>query len=100
MTQSETGDRRYEVRHSATVSQCIRYLHQCAAETGSVKAFRSAYSQILQRLEMDPDTVGEPRYRMRPMRMRMCCVVVLPVVMDFAISEDSPMVFIKGVRLI
>ena len=93
-------DRRYEIRHSAAVSQNVRDLHQQAARRGKVKAFRSAYNLLLQRLEIEPDMVGEPRYRLKPTRMKMCCVVLRPLVMDFAISEDSPMVFIKGVRLL
>jgi hypothetical protein len=100
MSQSEPGGRRYEVRHSAAVGQSIRDLHVQASQAGAVKAFRAAFNNILQRLEIDPDDVGEPLYRLKVMRMRVCHVIVRPLVMDFAISEDSPMVFIKGVRML
>jgi len=60
----------------------------------------TALRRIYERLEQDPDSIGEPLYRLPGLRMRVRTVVVAPLVVDYAVSEDRPLVFIKLVRLL
>lgn len=60
----------------------------------------SAFQQILERLQRDPTEAGEPSYRLPAMKLQVRRVVVRPLVVDFAVSEDHPIVFIKGASLL
>jgi hypothetical protein len=100
MPNPESESRRYEIRYNASVGQSIRDLHGHATQAGAVKAFRAAYQHLFDRLEIDPHMVGEPLYRLKPLRMRVCCVVLRPLILDFAVSEHSPVVFIRGIRML
>jgi hypothetical protein len=59
-----------------------------------------AFRRIVGRLELDPHSVGEPAYRLPGLRLQVRTTVVPPLVVDFAICEDRPIVFIKGVKLL
>jgi hypothetical protein len=59
-----------------------------------------AIRQILKRLQQDPMDFGEPLYRLPALRMQICHGAVGPLFIDFAICEDQPLVFIKGVTLL
>jgi hypothetical protein len=51
-------------------------------------------------LELNPGHVGEPIYRLPSLRMQIRTVVARPLVADFAVREDRPLMFIKGVKLL
>ena len=44
--------------------------------------------------------MGEPLYRLPTLRLWMRTVVVAPLVIDFAVSEDRPIVYIKSGKLL
>lgn len=60
----------------------------------------SAFRQIVERLQRDPAEAGEPSYRLPAMRMQIRRIAVRPLVVDFALCEDRPLVFIKGAFLL
>jgi hypothetical protein len=90
----------YEVRHAKVVGDAVRRLHREAADRGQGKAFTSALKRILRGLQRDPYTVGEPLYRLPNLRLQVRTVVVSPLSLDFAVSEDQPIVYIKSVVLL
>jgi hypothetical protein len=94
------GARRYTVHCSAAVTDAIRRVHRQATSQGRGKAVTRAFRQILRRLELDPFQVGEPTYRLPGLRLRVRTVLVRPLVIDFAIHEDQPLVFIRIVKLL
>jgi hypothetical protein len=67
------------------------------AEAG---AFLSAFRQIVDELVHNPSRFGEALYRLPAMRMQVRCGVIRPLVVDFAVCEDRPVVFIKGGTLL
>ena len=56
--------------------------------------------RFLERLEIDPFHAGESAYRLPGLRMQVRTPIVPPIVVDFAVCEDQPLVFIKGVKLL
>jgi hypothetical protein len=55
---------------------------------------------IYQRLQDDPNTLGEPVYRLPGLRMQVRTCIVPPLLVHFAVCEDQPLVFLKGVKLL
>jgi hypothetical protein len=100
MTARGNGARRYEVQVSGAIKDEIRRVHRRAARQGRGKAVTRAFRRIVQRLEIDPFNVGEPIYRLPSLRMQVRTVIVQPIVVDFAICEDHPHIFIKGRKLL
>jgi len=94
------GARRFEVDCSGALAKTIRRIHRQASLQGRGKAVTKAFRQIIRRLEIDPFQTGEPAYRLPSLRMQVRTVIVRPLVVDFAICEDWPLVFIKGVKLL
>ncbi len=100
MSARGNGARRYDVHCSGAITREIHRVHRRAARQGRGKAVTRAFRQVVQRLEIDPFHVGEPAYRLPGLRMQVRTTIVRPIVVDFAICEDQPLVFIKGVKLL
>jgi hypothetical protein len=100
MTAPSNGPRRYEVHCSGSLTEAFRRVHRQASRQGRGKAVLSAFGEIINRLETDPFNVGEPAYRLPSLRMQVRRVSVRPLVVDYAVCEDRPLVFIKGVNLL
>lgn len=94
------GEPRYEVHASGVILKALRDIQRRAKRQGRGEKVLAALRQIHQRLEEDPNTVGEPLYRLPGLRMQVRTCVVLPLLVDFAVCEDRPLVFLKYVKLI
>ena len=60
---------------------------------------RPHWRQIVERLQANAAEAGEPLYRLPVLQMQIRCIVVCPLVVDYALMELQPLVFIKGARL-
>jgi hypothetical protein len=100
MPEPEDNGPRWEVICSPVNAEILRRLQRQASQSGRGKAMASAFRQIVGRLQRDPTEAGEPSYRLPAMRLQVRRVVVRPLVVDFAVSEDHPLVFIKGAFLL
>jgi hypothetical protein len=100
MTAPGNGDRRNTVYCSEVLAHQIRRIHRRAARQGRGKFVSHAFRTIVHALERDPSGLGEPAYRLPGLRMEVRTAVVQPLVIDYAICEDRPLVFIKGAKLL
>jgi hypothetical protein len=100
MTEPGNGARRYVVHCSGAIAAAIRRVHRRASRQGRGTAVTRAFRRIIRRLERDPFHLGEEVYRLPSLRMQIRTAIVQPLVVDFAICEDRPLVFIKGVKLL
>jgi hypothetical protein len=100
MADPANGKRRFEVHASAAVHATIRRLHRRASRRGHGHTVTKAFRQILRRLETDPWRAGEPAYQLPAMRLQVRTILIRPLVVDFAVCEDRPFVFIKGVKML
>jgi hypothetical protein len=88
------------VHCSGKVDAEIRGLLRLALVQGRGAAAVKAFRQIIDRLENDPLRFGEPTFRLSALRLRLRTGIVKPLVVDYAVSEDHRMVWIKVVKLL
>jgi hypothetical protein len=99
-TQGNGHPGRYTVTTSETTKALLAQLSSQARQTGTSQQFLAALREIGQRLRNDPLNFGEPQYRLPALRLLVCQAIVRPLVVDFAVHEDRPLVFIRGFRLL
>jgi hypothetical protein len=100
MTAPSNGPRRYEVHGSASIAAAIRRVHRKASRQGRGEMVLRALREILHRLELDPFDAGEPEYRLPSLQMQVRTVSIRPLVVNFAVCEDRPLVFLRVVKLL
>jgi hypothetical protein len=94
------GARRFEVHCSGAVTDVIRRVIREALRQGRGEIAAMALREIINGLQSDPFHAGESTYRLPGLRMQVRTVAVRPLIVDFAVCEDRPLVFIKGVKLL
>jgi hypothetical protein len=99
MPPSPDGREGYSVQLSAAMARTMRQIQRQATRENRGEATVSALRQIIARLRREPWHFGEPLYRMPAMRMQVRCGGIPPLFVHFAVSEDRPQVFIKGITL-
>jgi len=94
MSETNGSAQGFEVHCSGTVAKRLRDI-QLAASPSERKQIAAAFQTIVQKLKRDPNGVGEPLYRLPELRLQVRTVVLGPLAITFAVSEDRPLVFIK-----
>lgn len=100
MAEPTNGAENYTIHASNAVKEEFRVLRRQALRQGRNKAVTKAFRQIIKQLERDPRRAGEPTYRLPAMRAQIRTIVVQPLVVDYAVLDDRPIVFIKVVSLL
>ena len=100
MASSANGDRQFELKISGTIAEALRRLQRQASREGRGKVFLSALRKAVEGLRRRATELGEPLYRLPALRMQVRLVVIGPLVIDYAVSEDQPLVFFKSVKLL
>jgi hypothetical protein len=100
MEEQANGGRRYRVHGSGKIVETLKRIQRQAARQGRGPEVLSAFRQIAERLQTEPMTLGEPLYRLPALRMQIRSVAVRPLVVDFGVCEDRPLVFLRTVRLL
>jgi hypothetical protein len=100
MLPSENHGQSYEVYASGAIAKALRQIQRQAVQEGRAEEVLSAIRRIEQRLRQDPFGFGEPLYRLPALRLQVRCSLVRPLAVDFAVSEDKPLVFLKSVQLL
>ena len=88
----------YQVRCSQVVAESLRQLQRRASRAGYGELVLEAFRLVVERLKADPSELGEPLYRLPVLRMQVRLGIVPPLVVDFAVSEDHPLVIIRGIK--
>lgn len=89
---------RYSVSMSQQTRAALKDVHARAAQAGRGSEFVVAFRQIVERLHTDPWNFGEPLYRLSALKLLVCQGAISRVVVDFAVHENLPIVFIREVR--
>jgi len=90
----------FAVSMSIQTGETLKQLHVQAVMLGHGQRFLDAFRQILDRLRNSPFTFGEPVYRLPVLYLQVRHAVILPLVVDYAVHEDKPLVFIRGFKLL
>jgi hypothetical protein len=100
MPRAEEPSPPYEVHNSGVVFQALQRLQRLAAREGRRDKFLWALRQVHQRLRWDPTGFGEPLYQLPALRIEIRHGAIRPLFVDFAVCQDRPLVFIRGVALL
>jgi hypothetical protein len=90
----------WEVHFSGSIAQTLRKIQREAARRGRGQEALDAIREILHKLQHKPMETGEPLYHLQALRLQVRTTVLKPLAVDFAVSEERPHVFLKGVRLL
>jgi hypothetical protein len=88
------------VHCSGVIANELKRIQKQAKAEGRGQQALAAIRRIWQRLVSDPLEFGEPVYRLPALRLQVRHAAVRPLKIDFAVSEDWLLVFIKGVKLL
>jgi hypothetical protein len=91
---------RYEVHCSGLIARRLKQIQKRAKIQGRGEQVLSAIRQIWHRLSYEPLEYGEPLYHLPALRLQVRHGATGPLLIDFAVHEDLPLVFIKGVTLL
>jgi len=100
MASPGNGEAHYRVHLSGLIARKLRQIQRRASLEGRGQEVLEAYREIVRRLERDPWSFGEPVYRLPALRLQIRRAAVRPLLIDFAVSEDWLIVFIKGAQLL
>lgn len=100
MSEHNNGGRTYRVHGSGAIAQALREIQRRAARQGRGEEVLSAFRRITHQLQQDPVNLGEPLYRLPALRMQIRSVAIRPLVVDFGVCEDRPLVFLRAVKLL
>jgi hypothetical protein len=100
MADEPHGSHRYEIRGSGAIAQSLRRVQQQAVSEGRGEQALAAIREIARRLQLNPSEQGEPLYSLPALHMQIRSIAVRPLVVDFGVCEDRPLVFIKAVTLL
>jgi len=89
---------RYEVHLSARTERHIKELRALAVAAHNGAEFATTLGQIMERLEAGPWSFGEPLYRLPAMEVHVRQVVLSSLVVDFAVHDRLPLVFLRGIK--
>lgn len=90
----------YYVDASTEMRNRIKFLHQLAIEQDRGELFIRSFKEIYTRLHNDPFDFGEPLYTLPMLRLQVRTASILPIVVTYGVSSDSPMVVIKDVQML
>jgi hypothetical protein len=100
MSCGTNGDYPYKVDFSGVTAEAIRPLQRRATKEGRGPEFLIALRAVVDRLHRDPTTFGEPLYRLPKLWLQIRCAVVRPLSVDFGVSEDRRLAYIKAMKLL
>jgi hypothetical protein len=100
MPRSAENGGRYEVHCSGLIAKRLKEIQKHAKEEGRGEHVLSAIRNIWHRLSDNPIEFGEPLYRLPALRMQVRHGIIRPLFVEFAVCEDEPLVFIKGITLL
>jgi hypothetical protein len=91
---------KYELHASARIRALLEHLHSQAVQTGTDRRFMVALRKIRDCLQHEPLTFGEPQYRLPALHLQLRQGVIAPLVVDYGVYEDRPLVFIRGFKVL
>jgi hypothetical protein len=89
----------YKVIMSEQTKAKLKQLHLQALQSGTGQQFLDALRQIVTQLRAAPLTFGEPLYRLPALRLLVRQGMIAPVIVDYAVHESQPLVFISGFKV-
>lgn len=93
------GTPEFKVVVSQSLNQLAVQLHDIAFERGIGSQFISALRTIDEGLRRAPTQFGDPLFRLPALRLTVYTRAVFPIVVNFGVHEQFPLVIVRGFRL-
>jgi hypothetical protein len=90
----------FVVSMSSQTAVILKRFHDGAMKQGRGGLFLAAFRFIVQRLRTDPLVFGEELYRLPALKLIVRQAVVSPLVVDYAVDDERPLVFIRGFKIL
>ena len=100
MAHTAHNGQRYEVHCSGAIAKELLQIQKRAKAEGRGDAVLVVIRALHNRLVHDPLELGEPLYHLPKLRLQVRHCALGPLLLDFAVHEDKPLVFIKGAALL
>ncbi len=100
MPPSQDRNGSYLIDFSEAVAEKLRKLQRQATRHGRGQVFRTAFRRIVRDLRREPTAVGELLYHLPALHLQVRTVVVAPLVIDFAVSVEHRIVYIRSGKLL
>jgi hypothetical protein len=100
MATAGNGQAHFRVHLSDMMAEHVRDLQRQAWQEGRGPSFIVAFRSMTRRLINSPRSLGEPLYRLPALRLQVRHAAIGPLLIDFAVHDRLPLVFIKGVSLL
>ncbi len=82
------------------IARSLKQIQKHAKEQGRGESVLSAIRSIWHRLSLNPVEFGEPLYGLPALRLQVRHGAIGPLLVYFAVHENKPLVFIKGITLL
>ena len=90
----------YVVRLSGMARDEVKARYQEAVASGRGWRFLSALVKINEQLRHQPVSFGDPLYRLPALRLQVFQCAIAPLVVQYGVHEELPLVFIRKVLLL
>jgi hypothetical protein len=90
----------YEIRAAQQVWDLLKRHHREAALAGHGHTFLNALRTISERLRKEPMVFGEAQYRLPALKLQVRQGVAHPLVVDYAVHDERPLVLIRGFKVL
>ncbi len=90
----------YKVIMSEQTKAKLKQLHSQALQRGTGQQFLAALRQIINQLRESPSTFGEPLYRLPTLQLLVRQGLFAPLLVDYGVHVERPLVFIRGFKLL
>ena len=88
---------RYKIVVSGHVAKIIEQQQEFASHAGLGQQFSDVLRAIGNRLQAEPGVFGEEKYNYHQLNLQMRLAVVLPVVVEYGLHREKPLVFLRTV---
>jgi len=89
---------KYAVHMAQQTRLHLQRMHIEADQAGRSARFVAAVRHIINQLQQDPWAFGEPTFRLPGLKLQVHTAARLPLVVDYGIHEERPLVFIRGFK--
>jgi hypothetical protein len=91
------GSPGYEVRHLPIAAQQVKALGERALEQGMMADYVNSLKKIIDKLQSEPSTFGDPEYNLQTPGACVYHVIRSPVFVQYAVFEHDKIVLIMKV---
>jgi hypothetical protein len=90
----------YSIHLTGKTRELVKQRFLEAVQAGRGPRFLAALRMIVERLRREPHRFGEPLYRLAALKLLVYHGAIAPVVVDYGIHEEKPLVFIRAIQIL